>query len=66
LITAQGRGQGGAAYTWTDTTVAGGQTYTYWLEETEVDGATHVYGPTTANAPGPVGTHRMLLPLVRR
>ncbi len=45
MILAQGRGQGGASYSWTDTDVQLGTTYSYWLEETETDGTTLEYGP---------------------
>ncbi len=50
MILHQGRGQDGAAYSWTDTDVERGQTYTYWLEETEVSGTTSEYvRPATAD-----------------
>lgn len=47
IILGQGHGQSNALYTWTDTTVEPGQTYTYWLEEIEVNGTTNEYGPAT-------------------
>ena len=45
LILGQGRGQGGASYSWSDTTAQPGITYAYWLVETEVNGTTNQYGP---------------------
>lgn len=47
LIRSQGRGEVGATYTWTDRDVASGMRYTYWLQETELDGTLHEYGPAT-------------------
>ena len=45
LILGQGRGQGGASYSWSDTTAQPEVTYAYWLVETEVNGTTNQYGP---------------------
>lgn len=47
LILARGRGQEGATYTWLDNAVVPGTTYTYWLQETEMNGTIHEYGPAT-------------------
>lgn len=65
LILGAGRGQGGTTYTWTDTDIAEGATYTYWLQEVEVDGSSNEYGPATAGAPQDLGT-RVFLPLIIR
>jgi hypothetical protein len=63
LIPARGRGQGGASYSWADRDIEDGLTYTYWLVETEISGATNEYGPATAN-PDPAGmTFRLFLPV---
>jgi hypothetical protein len=48
VILARGRGQGGADYTWSDTAIRAGTTYTYWLQEIELGGATNEYGPVKA------------------
>ncbi len=44
-ILAQGNSNRGATYTWLDTTAAAGTTYTYWLEEQELNDTRHEYGP---------------------
>ncbi|HNP87308.1 MAG TPA: SdrD B-like domain-containing protein [Kouleothrix sp.] len=64
MILAQGRGQGGANYTWTDTSAQAGTSYTYWLVETEVNGQTNEYGP--ARASGTAGTYMLYMPLISR
>ena len=46
VLPAQGR-NGGASYDFVDTSALTGKTYTYWLQETEVSGALHEYGPVT-------------------
>jgi hypothetical protein len=63
LIPGQGRGQGGASYSWTDTGVEDGVTYTYWLVETEIGGATNEYGPAIADARPAVMTYRLFMPI---
>lgn len=50
IITATGQNQGGASYTWLDTTADPATTYTYWLEETATDGTVLVYGTPAAVA----------------
>ena len=45
IILAQGRGQGGAAYEWIDTSASAGTIYAYWLREIELDGSINEYGP---------------------
>ena len=49
LILGQGRGQGGATYTWLDTDLELDTTYTYWLQELDVNGAVNEYGPAVAD-----------------
>ncbi|HEY0733863.1 MAG TPA: SdrD B-like domain-containing protein [Herpetosiphonaceae bacterium] len=51
LIFAEGSGVTGAVYTWTDSAVQPGATYTYWLHEVETGGATHEYGPASVTIP---------------
>src|SRR5262249_57053679 len=63
LILGQGRGQGGASYTWTDVDVKDGVTYTYWLVETEIGGATNEYGPATASARPTGMTYQLFMPI---
>ena len=64
-IVALGRASG-ASYTWTDTTAQPGVTYTYWLQETELDGSTSEYGPAAAALQAAQTGYRTYLPLVRR
>jgi hypothetical protein len=66
LIPGQGRGQGGASYRWTDTDAEANVTYTYWLVETETGGATHEYGPATANVQPASLTYHVFMPLAVR
>ncbi len=65
MIMANGRGQGGASYSWTDTTVQSGVDYHYWLVETDSNGATHEYGPITVGRQLTAQT-RVFLPLMGR
>jgi uncharacterized repeat protein (TIGR01451 family) len=48
IILGQGRGQGGASYSWLDRQAQPGTLYTYWLQEVELNGAVNEYGPATA------------------
>jgi len=66
LILAQGRGSAGAAYTWTDTDVAEGTTYSYWLQEVEIDETTSEYGPVRATPRVTNTDHQIFLPLMQR
>jgi uncharacterized repeat protein (TIGR01451 family) len=66
LIPGQGRGQGGASYSWTDTGAAAGVTYTYWLVETEIGGTTNEYGPATASVRPAEMSYRLFMPLAVR
>jgi CshA-type fibril repeat protein len=66
LILGQGRGQGGASYSWSDTTVNSGETYMYWLVETEVNGTINEYGPARALPHTTASASRVLLPLMLR
>lgn len=65
LIPAQGRGQGGASYSWLDTGATPGRTYYYWLQEVERNGNTNEYGPASTNQPA-VTRQRFYLPFVWR
>jgi uncharacterized repeat protein (TIGR01451 family) len=65
LILGRGRGQG-ASYAWDDTTAEAGVTYSYWLQEIELNGHTNEYGPARA-ATGTAGAqYRVFLPLAGR
>ena len=49
LIPSQALGSpSGASYSYTDTDVKAGTMYYYWLEDVEVTGSTHLYGPVSA------------------
>lgn len=63
LIPGRGRGQETTTYTWTDTAVEAGTSYSYWLQEIELDGDTIEYGPAVTTAPQVTET-RVFLPLV--
>ncbi len=64
LLPAQGRGQGGATYMWTDSTTQAGQRYFYWLQEVEASGATNEYGPATVITSTPASGSFLYLPLL--
>jgi fimbrial isopeptide formation D2 family protein/uncharacterized repeat protein (TIGR01451 family) len=64
-IMANGRGQQGASYSWTDTTAQLGVDYHYWLVETDTDNATHEYGPITVGRQLAAQT-RIFLPIMGR
>jgi uncharacterized repeat protein (TIGR01451 family) len=65
IIRATGSGQGGDSYSWVDSSAQPGVTYTYWLEEVELDGDRSEFGPvSTALRLG--GLFRTFLPLVAR
>lgn len=64
LIPAQGRGQGGATYTWNDSSASAGQRYFYWLQEVEASGATNEYGPATVITSSPASGSFLYLPLL--
>jgi uncharacterized repeat protein (TIGR01451 family) len=66
LVLARGRGSGGASYTWHDSSAQPGTHYTYWLQEIELDGTIHEYGPTTTAGANPQTTsHALFLPLIQ-
>jgi uncharacterized repeat protein (TIGR01451 family) len=65
IIPGQGRGQGGAAYSWLDRDARPGVAYSYWLQEVEVNGTTHEYGPATAGS-APASQHSIFLPIAYR
>jgi uncharacterized repeat protein (TIGR01451 family) len=52
LILAQGGSNLGASYRWIDRSVEPGNTYTYWLQETELDGTINEYGTATIEFSG--------------
>jgi uncharacterized repeat protein (TIGR01451 family) len=65
IILGQGRGQGGASYSWLDTDAQTGTTYTYWLQEIELNGVVNEYGPATAHI-GLFSEYSLFLPVVIR
>jgi uncharacterized repeat protein (TIGR01451 family) len=65
-ILGQGRGQGGASYSWIDREVDDGVSYSYWLLETELSGATNEYGPATTGSLPTSATYQLFLPLAVR
>jgi hypothetical protein len=66
FIPGQGRGHGGASYRWSDSDAVVGSTYTYWLVETEIGGATNEYGPATAGAQPSALIYHLFMPLAAR
>jgi hypothetical protein len=69
MILAKGRAEGGATYSWTDTTAttaSEGGSYTYWLEETELDGRILAYGPSIWIYNPQSSDHTLFLPLLQR
>jgi uncharacterized repeat protein (TIGR01451 family) len=58
-ILGQGRNTGGASYSWLDTEIESGVTYTYWLEETETNSYVLEYAPVTVQ-------HRIFFPFIWR
>jgi uncharacterized repeat protein (TIGR01451 family) len=52
-------------YAWTDHSVVPGTTYYYWLEEHEVGGGTHVYGPVSPGG-GSTPFCQLAMPLLTR
>ncbi len=66
IILSQGWGQGGATYQWIDANVQTGVTYTYWLQETELDGDLLEYGPVSASLDQLSMVRRLYLPITRR
>ncbi len=65
LIPGQGRGTAGATYTWADPTAVAGQRYSYWLQEVELSGAVHEYGPASSSQLA-AATARLYLPVALR
>jgi uncharacterized repeat protein (TIGR01451 family) len=65
IIPGQGRGQGGAVYSWLDRDAQPGVAYSYWLQEVELNGTTYEYGPATAGS-SPASQHSIFLPVAYR
>jgi large repetitive protein len=65
IIPGQGRGQGGASYSWLDTDAQPGVAYSYWLQEVELNGTTYEYGPATAGS-SPASQHSVFLAVAYR
>jgi hypothetical protein len=67
LILAQGNSTRGARYTWMDTGIEPDNTYTYWLEEIELDGTRNEYGPISTIVESDVqSSHQIYLPAIVR
>lgn len=65
LVLGRGSNTTGATYSWMDTTVQGGATYTYWLQEVELDGTIHVYeAPVSIHLVA--DDHTVFLPIIAR
>ena len=65
-LPANGRATG-AAYTFHDIDVRPGGTYTYWLEERSLSGASQEFGPVRATVRAAVDLpQRYFLPLITR
>jgi SdrD B-like domain len=64
LIVGRGGPQFGATYTWHDADSPAGAVY--WLQEVELSGATHEYGPVRPRATPSTSETRIFLPLVVR
>ena len=65
LIPAAGRA-GGATYDFMDSAVQVGQTYAYWLVETELDGHQLDYGPVAVHVMQPGAQQNLYLPMLLR
>jgi len=65
-VLGQGRGGLGASYQIVDESAQAGVVYTYWLEEIELDGSRHIYGPFKLEGAQPAGNYTVLLPFVSR
>jgi hypothetical protein len=70
-ILARGRNGDGATYTWSDLTAQEGTAWYYWLQEIELDGTSHTYGPFSLSHLSAAGgddtsKRRVFLPLVQR
>jgi uncharacterized repeat protein (TIGR01451 family) len=65
IILGQGRGQGGATYSWLDTSAEPGTYYTYWLQEIEINGTINEYGPATAGSTS-AAQQSVFLPIAQR
>ena len=67
LVPAAGSPSQGAVYVFVDTTATVGTRYTYWLQEMEIDGSLHEYGPVVMNEGNtPFLGERLYLPLIGR
>jgi uncharacterized repeat protein (TIGR01451 family) len=63
LIPARGAG---SSYGWTDQSAAPGAIYYYWLQESEIGGATNTYGPTSTVGTSSAAVYQQFLPFVMR
>jgi uncharacterized repeat protein (TIGR01451 family) len=69
LVLARGGSNLGASYRWIDSDVTAGTTYTYWLQETELDGTINEYGTATIEFSGvtdDTNLYTLFLPSVHR
>ncbi len=58
-------GTAGAAYSYRDFDVAGGQTYWYWLEDVDLNGVATLHGPVSATQTAMI-VPRLFLPMIIR
>jgi hypothetical protein len=65
LILGRGRAQG-ASYIWIDTDITSDTSYTYWLQEIELNGTVNEYGPARAHTGISETATRLFVPLVLR
>ncbi|NJP06540.1 MAG: DUF11 domain-containing protein [Chloroflexaceae bacterium] len=66
LIRSEGQRNSGAQYSWFDSTAVPGTTYTYWLQEVELDGSLIEYGPISTTQGSTSQQHSFFLPLIVR
>jgi uncharacterized repeat protein (TIGR01451 family) len=69
LILAKGGSNLGASYRWLDRSAEAGNTYTYWLQETELDGTINEYGTATVEFSGVSqgnDLYTVYMPFIRR
>jgi uncharacterized repeat protein (TIGR01451 family) len=65
-IAARGSASSGASYLWLDESATIGVVYTYWLEEYEYTGETHVYGPVQVQTPQATSQVWLYVPMILR
>jgi protocatechuate 3,4-dioxygenase beta subunit len=56
----------GSSYQWLDNNAQAGQTYYYWLQETDTNGQTNRYGPATVQGSPSNNGYQIFIPTVMR